>query len=92
MPPTEPTRFWFILKHFEQGEEPYRYRPLNRRILLAVGVLFGVLCAVSTYLALDQGGIGYLVPVVVFFAAAAVCLIVAIHGSDRAVSKIWGNR
>jgi hypothetical protein len=84
--------FWFLLRHFEEGDEPFTHKPLNRKILLAVGVLFGVLGAVSTYMAVDRGGIGYALPVVVFFAASAVCLIIGLFGSDRAVAKIWGNR
>lgn len=84
--------FWFVLRHFEQGDEPFIHKPMNRRILLAVGVLFGVLCTASAYMAVDRGGFGYALPVLIFFAASAVCLIVALLGSDRAVAKIWGNR
>lgn len=84
--------FWFVLRHFEDGDEPFTHKPRNRKILLAVGVLFGVLCAASAYMAADRGGIGYALPILVFFAASAVCLIVALLGSDRAVAKIWGNR
>jgi len=84
--------FWFLLRHFEQGDEPFVHKPMNRKILLAVGVLFGILGSVSGYMALDRGGMGYAVPVVVFFAASAVCLIIGLFGSDRAVAKIWGNR
>lgn len=84
--------FWFVLRHFEQGDEPFTHKPMNRKILLAVGVLFGLLSAVSAYMAIDRGGIGYLLPVLVFFSASAICLIVGLFGSDRAVAKIWGNR
>ena len=84
--------FWFVLRHFEQGDEPFQHKPMNRKILLAVGGLFGLLGTVSAYMALDRGGIGYLLPVVVFFGASAVCLIVGLFGNDRAVAKIWGNR
>ena len=84
--------FWVVLRPFEQGDEPYTHKPLNRKILLAVGVLFGVLCAASTFMAVDRGGIGYALPILVFFAASAVCLIVGLLGSDRAVARIWGNR
>jgi hypothetical protein len=84
--------FWFVLRHFEAGDEPYTHKPMNRKILLAVGVLFGILGSASAYMAVDRGGLAYALPVVVFFGASVVCLIVAFLGSDRAVAKIWGNR
>lgn len=84
--------FWFILRFFEQGDEPFTHKPMNRKILLAVGALFGILCAVSAYMAMDRGSIEYGLPVVIFFVVSAVCLIVGFFGSDRAVAKIWGNR
>ena len=83
--------FWFILRFFEQGDEPYSYKPLNRKILLVVGVLFNLLCVVSLYLSAGTEGYGFLLPVLVFFAVGFVCLVVGLLGSDRAVSKIWGQ-
>jgi len=84
--------FWFILRFFESGSEPYDYKPLNRKILLAVGVLFHVLWLVTAYLYAGKGGYDFLIPVAVFFVAGLVCLVVGLLGSDRAVAKIWGNR
>lgn len=83
--------FWFILRHFEQGVGPYNYKPMYRPILVAVGSLFGVLCGISLYLSGGSPGAGFLIPVLVFAAVSAVCLIVALLGSDRAVAKIWGQ-
>lgn len=83
---------WFILKNFENGDEPYSYKPLNRKILVIVGVLFIALCMLTVYFTLDTAGFGYLLPVVVFFSIGFVCITVGLLGSDRAVSKIWGNR
>lgn len=83
---------WFILRVFEEGDEPYTYKPLNRKILIVVGILFTVLCAGIVYASIGSGGVGYLMPAVVFFGVGFVCLTVGLLGTDRAVSKIWGNR
>jgi len=84
--------FWFILRIFEEGDEPYTYKPLNRTILIVVGLLFLALCLVVIYFTLGADGFGFLIPVSVFFSVGFVCLIVGTLGSDRAVSRIWGNR
>jgi hypothetical protein len=84
--------FWFILGVFEQGDEPYKYKPLNRTILLAVGCLFIALSLVTVYFSIGTEGYGFLIPVIVFFAVGFVSVIVGLLGSDRAVAKIWGNR
>ena len=84
--------FWFVLRYFESGDEPYTYKPLNRKILLFVGTLFIALSLGTLYVSLGKGGFGFLVPVLVFFSLGVVCVIVGALGNDRAVSKIWGNR
>lgn len=84
--------FWFILSHFEKGDEPYKYKPLNRKILIIVGLLFVALSMLTVYISIEKGGYGYLLPVVVFFSIGLVSVVVGFLGSDRAVSKIWGNR
>jgi hypothetical protein len=81
-----------ILTMFEKGDEPYVYKPLNRKILLVIGVLFLGLASAVGYLSYDMGEVGFLLPVLVFFAIALVTLVVGLLGSDRAVAKIWGNR
>ncbi|MGB5251718.1 MAG: hypothetical protein WBN68_03220 [Sedimenticolaceae bacterium] len=84
--------FGFILQPFERGDESFNHKPLNRRILVAVGILFGVLCAVSITFGVVNGQAGYLIPIVVFGGASLVSLVVGLLGSDRAVARIWGNR
>jgi hypothetical protein len=84
--------FSLILNIFEKGDEPYVAKPLNRKILIVIGVLFSFLVAVVIYLSYDKGEPGYLIPVVVFSSVAVVALIVGFLGNDRAVAKIWGNR
>lgn len=81
-----------ILSIFESGDEEYTAKPLNRKILIIIGVLFSFLATVVIYLSHDKGEIGYLVPVIVFSGVAFVALIVGFLGNDRAVAKIWGNR
>jgi hypothetical protein len=81
-----------ILNIFEKGEEPYIAKPLNRKILIVIGVLFSFLVSVVIYLSYDKGEPGFLIPVVVFSGVAIVALIVGFLGTDRAVAKIWGNR
>jgi hypothetical protein len=81
-----------ILNTFETGSEPYAYKPLNRKILIVIGVLFLGLTSAVGYLSFDKGEVGYLIPVIVFSGISLVTLVVGFLGSDRAVSKIWGNR
>jgi hypothetical protein len=83
--------FWFILRHFESGDEPYAVKPLNRKVLIAVGVLFNVLWIGGLYLYADYGGFAFMLPTLIFIAVGTVCLVVGLLGSDRAVAKIWGS-
>ncbi len=83
-----------ILNVFEKGTEPYSYKPLNRKVLMALGALFSLLDVVVVLIS-ERGGIApseYLIPVVVFGAVAVVALVVGCLGNERAVSKIWGSR
>ena len=81
-----------LLNIFEKGDGPYSYRPSHRRILVIIGLLFaGLSCGVYIIYP-AEGGPGLLFPVIVFLAVAAVCIIVGILGSDRAVANIWGGR
>ena len=83
--------FWPILKPFEKGNGPFAYKPLNRKILLAVGRLFLVL-ALAVLAIAPRNGPGFLIPVLVFGGVGLVGLVVGLLGSDRAVSNIWGSR
>lgn len=83
--------FWFVLRHFEKGDGPYAYKSSSRMILLIVGLLFSGLSGGSLIVSLMQGEFAALVPIIVFFAVGAVCLIVGLLGSDRAVATLWGN-
>ena len=81
-----------LLDLFESGDGEYRYKASNRKILIAVGVLFLLLSLVSLVAAIHAMQPGAWLPFAVFFVVGAVCEIVGFLGSDRAVAKIWGNR
>ena len=84
--------FWFILHNFEKGNEPFHYKPVNRKILVTVGILFTFLSGISLYFGYGTGDYGFLIPTIVFFVIGFVSFIIGFLGNDRAVSKIWGNR
>ena len=86
------TIFSPILNVFERGDELYAYKPLNRKILIVIGILFSGLASLVVYLSKGDEDVGYLLPVFVFSAIALVTLVVGFLGSERAVAKIWGNR
>lgn len=81
-----------ILNVFEQGDEPYAYKSLNRKILLVMAFLFSMLALSIVIFAPKDNGLGYLFPTVVFAVVSFVCLTVGALGTDRAVAKIWGSR
>ncbi len=81
-----------ILNIFEAGDGPYSVKPLSRKILIIIGVLFLGLASIVAYLAFDMGDAGFMIPVVVFCIVSLVTLVVGFLGTDRAVAKIWGNR
>ena len=81
-----------ILNIFEQGDGPYEYKPLNHKILLFIGFIFGVLASVLVLLIPDGMGISSFIPVIVFGLVSLVALVVGLLGNERAVTKIWGDR
>jgi len=81
-----------ILGRFETGDGPYAVKPLNRKILVFIGLVFFGLASAVAYLSFEQRELGYLVPALVLSAVSLVSLVVGLLGSDRAVANIWGNR
>lgn len=81
-----------LLNVFEQGNEPYEYKPMSRRILLVISVLFSILTAVTFFLSPADAGLGIAFPMIIFGGASFVCLVVGALGNERAVAKIWGSR
>jgi len=82
--------FWPVLKWFETGEDPVKYKPSYRVVLYIVGSLFLLLSGVSALAGYTSGELSAGIPVVVFFAVGSVALILAALGSNAAVAKIWG--
>ena len=82
--------FAFILTPLEAGDEPIHYKPSHRKILYVMsGLLWGLILLMFVF---SAGNImNYLLPFVVFGVGAALCLLVAALGTDRAVAKIWGG-
>jgi hypothetical protein len=81
-----------ILNYFESGEDEFIYVRSHRIILLVVGVLFSVLASASAFAAILTAQFSAFIPVVIFFAAGAVCLIVSLSGNERAVATIWRSK
>jgi hypothetical protein len=81
-----------LLNVFEQGTDPYLYKSMNRKILIAMGLMFAGLSAVLTMNIIANETYGYFIPVIVFSSVALVSIIVGTLGNERAVAKIWGNK
>ena len=81
-----------VLNPFEQGEEEFLYKSSHRVILLIVGGLFLVLSAGGLAAGILFNQLGAALPILIFFAVGACCIIVGSLGSDRAVAKIWGSK
>lgn len=84
--------FSFILSPFENGTEPYEYKPLNRKILLFISFIFFCLAMLVLYLTPTGSGFDYALPVIVFMIIAIVGLVIGLLGNERAIAKIWGTR
>ncbi|QBZ83050.1 hypothetical protein GHNINEIG_01091 [Hydrogenovibrio crunogenus] len=78
-----------ILNIFEKGEEPEHYTPSHRKILLIMGILFSILSVVSVYFGFRTEVMAALFPAILFAGIGIVCVIIALLGSDRAVTNIW---
>ncbi|MCK9505407.1 MAG: hypothetical protein M0Q95_14660 [Porticoccaceae bacterium] len=81
-----------ILQPFEKGVEDYDYKPLNRKLLLILAILFCSLAAAVAIIGAGGSGAGFVLPAIVFGGVGIVALVVATLGTDRAVAKIWRNR
>ena len=81
-----------ILNKFESGNEPYKHRPMNRKILLFFSTAFGALATLVVFSLPEPVDPGYYLPVVVFGLLSLLGFIVSLLGNDRAVAKIWGNK
>ena len=81
-----------ILNIFEKGDEEYVIKPLSRKILIVISILFSSLAAAVFYFIPEDAELGYYLPVIIFSLIAFIGLVVGALGNDRAVAKIWGSR
>lgn len=86
------TVFAPLLHVLERGDEPFAYKQSHRTILVVVGGLFLLLTALLAGLGIVFGLVAALIPGVVFFVVSVTAMVVGTVGTDRAVSKIWGNK
>jgi len=82
-----------LLSLFERGDKPYQYKPLNRKILIVMGLLF---CGLASgvffvFLFYSDRQLTFLFPSIIFGVLGFICIIIGTLGNERAVSTIWGN-
>jgi len=86
------TIFSPILNIFENNNDEFVYRSLNRKIVLFISIVFSLLAFVLPYYMPQLVAMGYWFVMLVFGALSSVGLIVGILGSDKAVAKLLGSR
>ena len=84
--------FWPILKWFEKDVYSVNYKKSHRVALNIVGVLFLFLSMVSVAAAYFTSELGAVIPVIIFFCAGLVAVVVGALGSNSAVSIIWRTK
>ncbi len=83
---------WPVLRLFENQSDEYLLRPMNRKIVLAIGVLMTSLAGAAFYVAWPDHIGSYFLPPIVFGSIGLTALIVGTLGSDHAVAKLIGSR
>jgi hypothetical protein len=81
-----------VLNYFESGTAQYEYKRSHRQILIIVGALFLTMSLFAGYFSYFASEPGGLLPTLVFFLIGAVCEIVGLLGTDKAVANIWKSR
>jgi hypothetical protein len=81
-----------ILNYFESGKDEFKYVKSHRTILIVVGVLFFILSSGSALSAIATAQFGAFIPVIIFFTASCICMIVGLCGNERAVATIWRSK
>ena len=86
------TIFSPILNIFENNNDEFIYRSLNRKIVLFISSVFCLIAfALPAYMP-QLVEMGYWFVMIVFGGLSFVGLIVGILGSDKAVAKLLGSR
>lgn len=84
--------FSFILNVFENNNDEFIYRSLNRKIVLFIGLVFTLLAFAFPYFMPQLIEMGYWFVMIVFGLLGLVALVVGTLGSDKAVAKLLGSR
>ncbi len=86
------TLFSPILNIFENNNDEFIYRRLNRKIILFISSVFSLLAFALPYFMPQLIKMGYWFVMLVFGGLSLTGLIVGILGSDKAVAKLLGSR
>jgi len=81
-----------LLNIFETNNDEYLHRPLNRKIVLFVSVVFSLLAFGLPAFMPMLIEMGYWFVMIVFGGLSLVGFIVGLLGSDKAVAKLLGSR
>lgn len=81
-----------ILNIFENNNDEFIYRSLNRKIVLFISVVFSLLAFALPIFMPQLIKMGYWFVMLVFGGLSFVGLIVGLLGSDKAVAKLLGSR
>jgi len=79
-----------ILDPLENASEQYEYKPLQRKVLWFLSLLFFSL-ALAVLLIAKGKPISAYIPVLVFGTVSVYGFIVGLFGSDRAVANLWNS-
>lgn len=81
-----------ILNVFENNNDEFVYRSLNRKIVLFISVVFSLLAFALPVFMPQLIKMGYWFVMLVFGTLSLAGLIVGLLGSDKAVAKLLGSR
>ncbi len=81
-----------ILNIFENNNNEFIYRSLNRKIVLFISVVFSLLAFALPVFLPQLVQMGYWFVMLVFGALSFTGLVVGLLGSDKAVAKLLGSR
>lgn len=81
-----------ILNIFENNSDEFIYRPLNRKIVIFIAIVFALLAFGLPIYMPKLIEMGYWFVMLVFGALSFVGLTVGVLGSDKAVAKLLGSR
>lgn len=81
-----------ILNIFENNNDEFIYRSLNRKITLFISSVFFLLAFALPVFLPQLFKMGYWFVMIVFGSLSLVGLIVGLLGSDKAVAKLLGSR